>query len=271
MEIKNSEEVSNNFDEALKKYYKLKTDYDMKYRDKKRIIAKSEVLTTKEKRAKIEQIKMKCIGCNKNGGTLFTNKNGILKAVCGNLNNQCDLRIEINRGRYMNLEELIDAFSSGVDENKTNIIKLKLNLLFGYDNEEDVLHLFEKEKEDLTISLELLIKDKESFLNIVNRLEEEPEIKLIKLDIHNQIVQMKQNMIEFKESNNMKIIKDIVTNYNNELIPVIHKLRDLQYKYMNMEYNETDKTYHLIQKKYSTSELEIEDDAPSVIEFSIDL
>ena len=82
---------------------------------------------------------------------------------------------------------------------------------------------------------------------------------------------MKQNMIEFKESNNMKIIKDIVTNYNNELIPVIHKLRDLQYKYMNMEYNESDKTYHLIQKKYSTSELEIEDDTPSVIEFSIDL
>ena len=67
MEIKNSEEVSNNFDEALKKYYKLKIDYDMKYRDKKRIIEKSEVLTTKEKRAKIEQIKMKCVRCNKNG------------------------------------------------------------------------------------------------------------------------------------------------------------------------------------------------------------
>ena len=29
MEIKNSEEVSNNFDEALKKYYKLKIDYDI--------------------------------------------------------------------------------------------------------------------------------------------------------------------------------------------------------------------------------------------------
>lgn len=261
---------NNNFDDSLNKFYALKRDYDMKYREKKRVIQKNDALNVKEKREKISKIKMKCIGCKKAVGTIFTNKNGILKAVCGNMTNQCDLRIEINRGRYVNLEEFMDALSEVIDENKTSIIKLKLNLLFQYDDEETVLGLFKDIKEELTFSLEELLKDKEKYLNIVNRLEEKPEIEIIKNDIYIQIATMKQTMIEFKESNNMKLVKDLVTNYNNDLIPLVHKLRELQYKYMNMEYNEFDKTFHLIQKKYVIGDLEEEFEPPSVIEFTID-
>ena len=36
------------------------------------------------------------MNCKKEGGTIFSNKDGILKAVCGRKDDKCNLDIEIN-------------------------------------------------------------------------------------------------------------------------------------------------------------------------------
>ena len=76
---KNSEAVQ----AAVIRYYKLKGDYDAKYKNSKNKITKSGLSLSKIKK-KLKSMKMKCINCKQNGGTIFTNKNGILTAKCGN-------------------------------------------------------------------------------------------------------------------------------------------------------------------------------------------
>jgi len=72
---KNSEAVS----AAVIRYYKLKGDYDKKYQNAKKKIVKSGLALSQMKK-KLKSMKMKCINCKQDGGTIFTNKDGILTA-----------------------------------------------------------------------------------------------------------------------------------------------------------------------------------------------
>ena len=59
---------------SINKYYELKKVYNLKNK---------------------KNLEKKCIKCNKDGGTIFTSKKGILKAICGNKYDKCNLNIEI--------------------------------------------------------------------------------------------------------------------------------------------------------------------------------
>ena len=86
--------------EALKNYYELKKVYEKQYYQKKLNIIKQTNLSTKEKKQKFQEMKKLCINCKKEGGTIFTNKNNTLKALCGNESNPCKLNIELQKGIY---------------------------------------------------------------------------------------------------------------------------------------------------------------------------
>ena len=67
------------YNERLDEYFKLKKDYEITYKQRVRSITKTDDLTNKQKRAKVRKIKMKCIGCKRNVGTIFSNKNNIIR------------------------------------------------------------------------------------------------------------------------------------------------------------------------------------------------
>ena len=46
---------------------------------------------------------MKCIGCKRNVGTIFSNKNNTYSAVCGDKEDACPLDISLKRGIYVHL------------------------------------------------------------------------------------------------------------------------------------------------------------------------
>ena len=75
-------------------YYELKQKYEENMNKRKNHIKKKKDLTLKEKRAKIKKLIGTCVNCNKEGGTIFEEKNGMLKAFCG-ANPPCDLNINI--------------------------------------------------------------------------------------------------------------------------------------------------------------------------------
>jgi hypothetical protein len=138
-------------DDALHEYYKLKDLYDEKYEIKKSSVLSDETMSIQQKRTEIAKFKRarKCIICKQTGGTIFTDLNRTLKAVCGCVATPCGLNIEIAKGKIENIGELMAATYSKIEIIKDNIIKYKLDLLFRYITDEQLVQKFGEAKKEL--------------------------------------------------------------------------------------------------------------------------
>jgi len=130
---------------AIIRYYKLKGAYNKKYQNAKKKITKSD-LSLSQMRKKLKTMQMKCINCKQNGGTIFSNTNGILTAKCGNTVSPCPLDLQIKRGKWMLLSKSAQLSRDDIALTKAEIIDLKLDLLFGLRTEEQIAAEFDKEK-----------------------------------------------------------------------------------------------------------------------------
>lgn len=258
------------FLEALNEYYKLKNEYDTKRQAQINSILKDDNLKTfKQKRAALDKIKPSCIGCKKQVGTIFSIKDGVLMATCGDPSNACNLDIKINRGKYIFLDDLVDVYDISVLENKEDIIQIKLDLLFNYKNETEVLSAFKSLKSEITANLDALVKYKTEYIDTLSNLKNKPDITAKMYIFYNKVGSIKDTIKEYDETNNIQLIKDIVSLYRTELEPVLMDLRRLKYKYQAIEFNERDNTYCLKRKTYTMNEMTIPFDEPKVISFSI--
>ena len=106
---------------AIDNYFKLKQKYEKQINDYIGKIRKNESLTKREKRSLFKEFQPKCVNCKQVGGTLFTNKDRVLRAKCGSAE-PCKLDIEINEGHYANVINLDENYSKNIDAIKTYII-----------------------------------------------------------------------------------------------------------------------------------------------------
>jgi len=256
------------FLEALNEYYKLKNEYDTKKQAQINNILKDDNLKTfRQKRTALDKMKLPCIGCKKPVGTNFSIKDGVLMASCGSTTNQCNLNIKINRGKYIFLDYLLDTYDSSVLENKDDIIQIKLDLLFNYKTETVVLETFKKLKDEITTNLAALVKYKTEYIATISNLKNKADIISKMYIFYNKVDMIKTTIKEFDETNNVQLIKDVISLYRTELEPLLMELRDLKYKYQAIEYNERDNTYCLKRKIYTMKELVYTFDEPKVLSF----
>tara|TARA_R110002012_G_C11542406_1_gene601574 strand:+ start:62 stop:1045 length:984 start_codon:yes stop_codon:yes gene_type:complete len=255
--IDNSDKYSENTDflDKLEEYYKLKNNYETQLQEKKNAILNNDSLNKREKQEKYSKLKIKCINCNKKEGTIFENNQGTLSAICGDKTNPCNLNIKIFRGKFVNIESVINMFQEDVDETKENIIKVKLNLLFGYENENTTVKKFNTLKQELMQDLESVMADKTLFIEKTTNLDNKIEIHKETNKLFEEIELIKSTVQEFNEIDNIQIIKDMVVRYTNNLLPLLIKLRELKYKYMAMEYNRDFKIYKLKKKIYTIQDM----------------
>jgi len=139
-----------NYDEYYEKlnvYFNLKQDYDIKLHKKKSKIIKDTEYSKKQKRELIRKIKMNCIGCNKPVGTIFSLQDNTYSAVCGNKSSPCKLHISLQRGDYIHIPTYIEELTKLLDNSEFDMIKTKLNLLFGFITEDNMIDIFSKQKE----------------------------------------------------------------------------------------------------------------------------
>lgn len=241
-------------------YYKIKHDYDNKYQLMKEKILHDDSLTLKQKKDKFKKIKKKCIKCGNDGGTIFSNKDGILKAMCGSNSNPCKLNIEIEKGNNFLLlgsDEGIDSIDNDINEIKESIIIEKLNLLFQYSNENEVLKNFNALKKELNEMINIKISNLNEINELINNKEKKIEIKNIYLSNELLIKNMKELLKQFEEKPNIQLIKDIILLYKNNLIKGLKKINNLKYALMEVDYNEETNIYTLVQKKYTLQNLEV--------------
>ena len=257
-------------DDALHEYYKLKDLYDEKFDIKKSSVLSDQTLSIQQKRSQIAKFKRvrKCIICKQTGGTIFTDVDRTLKAVCGCVATPCGLNIEIAKGKIENIGELMAATYSKIEDVKDNIIKYKLDLLFRYITDEQLVQKFGEAKKELDTYLEQYDKLYNKYIDIKVNPQNIEELKRFNAELYTYIGQITQLMSEFNATGENEKIRTIIEIYLTNIVPLTKKIRDTTYVYSNVEYDDDTKEYRLVQKKYSIKSMEVDIEHPQVISFT---
>ena len=264
------------FYEALDNYYKLKSIYETSIQKDKTKIIKELNKSWREKRIEFKKLKPKCINCKRPVGTRFSQKYDseevatIFRAICGSLSDPCNLNIELKSTQVSLYPEVIHSLEKDVLDSKMEIINYKNKLIFNYIRTEEAVEMFDKLKETIQDTTDILAFYLEEYIQIVDNSSKDD---LLKEDIEKSYIMMNdvKNLIkEFQETNNnTKIIQDVVQIYENQLIPLLKKIQQAKYNKNSVEYQQETNTFHLIQEKYTLEDITVHYSKPEIVHFDI--
>jgi hypothetical protein len=247
---------------AISEYFKLKTKYEKQFVDLKAKINKNEDLSKGEKHKLFKDFSPKCVNCKKLGGTQFSNKDRVLKAVCGSAE-PCKLDIEINQGKYANIINLDENYSKNVDTIKTKIIMTKLDFLFGYiANENAAFDNFDQLRKNLGNYAKAQLLVQKRFTAVVHNPEKQAAITKTETQLFEEIADLKNTYKLYQDTQRASYINDMVEQYLNVVAPLAEKIQKMKYVLTTIEVDNADdkrdNTLYLVQKEYTLADLEQE-------------
>lgn len=226
-----------NYIESISEYFKLKKKYeDNNFIDKKKIFQRAS--SKKQGKKNVSRWIPKCVQCKQTGGTLFTKKNNTYFAVCGNKKSPCNLNIEIYNGKFYNIHEFMTTIGlEELTDIKEDIMKLKLDNIFNYENEEVAMKKFKESLQEFSYFnieyTELIEKN-----NLLYKDEIREDLIMRKTQhIYDLITAIKELMTQYKKDGNGQLLKTAIEIQVKELNPEIHNLRMLRYEIMEMKHN----------------------------------
>ena len=257
---------------AIHGYYSLKEKYNSALEKRRQRLMNDPVinwksLSAQQKAKRLAIIKPACIVCKQEGGSIFTETDGKLKAICGNISQPCGFHIEVDRGKYISLETLMNESLEEVRATKDEIIRMKLDLLFQFINEDELIEQFDAVQHKLQEQLKMYAEFRTYYLSVTDNDDIQKDTDIHTRVISEKVAQIKEFMTEFRDSEwkNRSIIDDILVLYQQDIEPAFLKLRETKYVYTQEEttanadgalvemYN--DREFYLTQKKYSYHEL----------------
>jgi len=266
---------------ALNEYFKLKNTYEVEIMKNKKKIMNNYTLSNKEKRQEFLKLNPKCINCKRPGGTIFSVKfisdeteNGDKKyrefrARCGIISNPCNLNITIQTGIYNFLPEVIKTYEDEIKNSKDIIIDNKNKLLFGFISTETALQEFDDEKEFIEIYTSLLEEKLSVYLNIIDNNKKKKELEEDLEKSYALIINIKESLKLYNETENTQNVKDAVEIYINNLQPLFKKIMSLKYSENLVYFDSDNNTYHLIQNKNTIQSLEYSKFVDKVINYNV--
>jgi hypothetical protein len=267
--------------EALNEYFKLKLKYETQIKENKKKIINNQALSNREKRSEYLKLKPKCINCKRPSGTIFKttffhendkeDSHRQYGATCGIIANPCNLNIKINVGKVELLPNLLNLIQREIKESKDKIIDDKNKLLFGYLTTEQVLEKFEELKDNINLYTSLYEEYLENYNNIVDNDKKIEELNESITNSYIQIDQIKEYIKQMNDTDNYQFAIDIVNIYENTLIPLLNKIRNLKYNESFVWHNEDTNTCNLIQNKYSIHNLSYTSYNDKVISYNVGL
>ena len=258
--------------DAINEYYKLKDKYETVLKKRRKRLMDDpairwDTLSAQQKAKRLSIIKPACILCKQDGGTIFSENDGKLRAICGNISQPCGLHIEVERGKYESLEALMNDSLMEVRATKDEILRMKLDVLFQFISEDEVIAKFEEIQHKLQEQLQMYSEFRIYYLSVIDNEDIRKDTDNLTRTIANKVVEIKGFIKEFKESDgkNKSIIDDILVIYQDDIEPAYMKLREKKYVYSDIETNENangslvdmyeDSEFYLSQKKYSFHEM----------------
>ena len=266
------EEERVKINDATHGYYSFKEKYNTALEKRRQRLINDPIinwksLSSQQKAKRLAIIKPACIVCKQDGGSIFTETDGKLKAICGNISQPCGFHIEVIRGKYISLETLMNESLEEVRATKDEIIRMKLDLLFRFINEDELLEQFDAVQHKLQEQQKMYAEFRSYYLSVTDNDYIRQDTDTLTRVISEKVAQIKEYMTEFKESEwkNRSIIDDILVIYQQDIEPAYMKLRKTKYIYSQVETTENangalvemynDREFNLSQKKYSYNEL----------------
>ena len=251
--------------DALNLYYSLKNNYEINKDKIKSTIKNREDLSWKEKRAEYLKLKPKCVSCSRPVGTLFNtsieNDERHLIALCGDRVSPCLLNININVGVTYYLEDQIRDDEEEINKYKIpyEIIYSSINkndLLFGYIKSEVAVERFDSIQEKIISTTKLYNYTLEIYQNITDNFKKKEEIENLQVEIYRDINHLQHIIHEYEMSQNTQFCKDALDLYIETLIPKIIQKNHKMFASVFVDYDEDEKKFNFIQKKFSIEDLE---------------
>lgn len=266
------EEERMKINNAIQGYYSMKEKYNSALEKRRQRLMNDPVinwktLSAQQKAKRLSLIKPACIVCKQEGGSIFTETDGKLKAMCGNISQPCGFHIEVYRGKYISLETLMNESLEEVRATKDEIIRMKLDLLFQFISEDELVEQFDAVQHKLQEQLKMYSEFRTYYLSVTENDDIRKDTDILTRVISEKVAQIKEYMTEFKESEwkNRSIIDDVLVLYQQDIEPAYLKMRETQYIYSQVETSENadgalvqmynDNEFYLTQKKCSYHEL----------------
>ncbi len=252
-----------NYLEEIKQYYDLKRKFtSQKNILKNKIISSNKSL--ENKKLQFAKLKLKCVNCNKEGGTLFNETDKLLQATCGNIKEPCKLNIQIVKMSQTMIDKELININNKIKIIKNKIVTTKLNFLFNYIEEDKAVELFDNYKKLLNNYQEIHNNIFNNYNSIVNNVDKKNLLNTRTLENIDNINNYKEFVNLYKETNNKKYLSDAIDLYNNNIKLLDKDIRELKYNINNIEIKNNDDAnilydtlYILIQKEYDLKDLEI--------------
>jgi Leucine-rich repeat (LRR) protein len=226
------------FNEALRYYFKIKSEYEEKVLTQRRKVFKDEPNKKIAKRL-LQNVRPKCINCKQDGGTIFSQ--GKIEdrytAKCGNTKTPCNLDISIYTGATQNIENVMNVFKEEVDDLKDTIIRQKLDTLFNYVSEEKSIDLFKQQMTAFSENMELYSRFLNEYNDIHNNKEKKAMILEKTVDIYRMIEQNRELIRRYKVEGNQEMLVAAVTEQLREILPEVRKLTTLKYEVMELVFD----------------------------------
>ena len=224
--------------------------------EKKNKIMKNEQISIVEKRERIGEIKMMCVLCKRNVGTLFTQKNKHYRAICGDKVQPCKLNIDLKAGMIINVNDSLEMMKDVYLGDVNDIIKAKLDLLFNFKTEDEVLKEFEFLNESLKSNSQIIkhytiVRD-----NMIEDDEKKEKMKDINNGISVLIDQFKKIIQQYKDEKKISLLKEAMELQQTKLAPLLNERIKTKYAYQAIEQDVNDDTYYLVQKQFLKNKME---------------
>jgi len=261
--------------EALNSYYKLKHTYDTNVLKLKRSILQDKSLSKTLMKQKVSELKLKCVSCNQIGGTLFLQHGTKLIAKC-NADQRlglkpCNLNYDIDRGDYEIIPQVYTNYKTDMDLIRTNIVRLKLDVLFGYIEETQAIPLFQTYKEEYN-TLDVSLKQmNELFDRIIRNTRNHTNIANLSTKIYSTKQTIRDLLQQYQATDDSQFIRDTIHHYIHDLNPQVKQMREYTYEKNAIECVDgtdpcNDITKYLIQEPYSYVQTEIEMSPSAIIQ-----
>lgn len=235
----------------LFEYYSIKKLYEDKMDTLKNDLIKDVNYTWKEKRAILSTKIPACVNCKRNVGTIFSRNIDSesmirLKAICGDRKTPCPLNIELELDYAIEyIPDVVEEHFILINKLKNDIIKYKNDIVFGYEILDTVK--FSSLKNNLEEIVNYLNYLTDKLIKLNDNYENKLKLNELNENFYKQIDEIKSLLNMFKSTNEEKYIKEAVQLYIEFFDPLVKNIRNLKYKYVDVEI--IDNKYELIEKQ----------------------
>ena len=191
--------------DAIHGYYSMKEKYNSALEKRRQRLINDPVidwksLSAQQKAKRLAMIKPACIVCKQDGGSIFTENDGKLKAICGNISQPCGFHIEVTRGKYASLETLMTESLDEGRATKDESIRMKLDLLFRFISEDELLKKFDAVQHKLQEQLKMYTEFRSYYMSVTDNDDIRQDTETHTRVISEKVALIKEYMTEFRES-----------------------------------------------------------------------